>query len=155
MFILYLMLTIVFGIVFLSGFVWGLIVRGKTTKESGPKIGAELMRDKMDRDSVQAGKVPLAGRTFFVGKGFAVERTAEYSYAEIKQMLRAGDVRQALPALLVGVGMIGLTFFLSLTLLTGFSNLICKIFGIVLLGFSLYCVYLIITGFIRKEPPEE
>jgi hypothetical protein len=146
------MLTIVFGIVFLSGFVWGLIVRGKTTKESGPKIGAELMRDKMDRDSVQAGKVPLAGRAFFVGKGFAVERTAEYSYAEIKQMLRAGDVRKALPALLVVAGMIGLTFFLSLILLVKLSN---KIYGLVILAFSLYCVYLIIAGFIRKDPPDE
>jgi hypothetical protein len=152
MFILFLALTIVFTLVLVTGFVWGLIVRGKTTKESGPEIGAELMRDKMDRDSVQEGKVPVAGKAFFVGKGFAVEREAEYSYAEIKQMLRAGDVRQALPALLVAAGMIGLTFFLSLILLVKLPN---KIYGLVILAFSLYCVYLIIAGFIRKDPPDE
>jgi hypothetical protein len=148
MFILFLLATIFFALLFLTGFIWGLIVRGKTIKESGPQIGAELMREKMDRDSIQEGKAPVAGKAFFIGKGVAVEREAEYSYAEIKQFLKAGDMRQALPALLVILGMIGLTFFLALTLLAKLSN---PIYGIVVLAFSLYCAYLVIAGFIRKE----
>jgi hypothetical protein len=44
-------------------------------------------------------------------------------------------------------GMVGLTFFLALTLLVGLSN---KIFGLIFLLFSLYSVYLIIRGFIKE-----
>jgi hypothetical protein len=77
-----------------------------------------------------------------------VDREAEYSYAEIKKMLVEGRFQQALPALLVMAGMIGLTFFLGLALLTRSGTLIA---GVILLAFSLYCAYLILTGFIHKD----
>jgi len=147
MFILCLALTIVFGVMLIVGFAWGLAERGKTTKRSGSEVGAELMAERMAGDAAKAGKMPVVRKAFFRGKGIAVEREAEYSYAEIKQRFREGGVRQVIPALLGMTGMLGLTFFLSLTLLTGLSN---KIYGLVVLAFCGYCVYLLIAGFMRE-----
>ena len=148
MFIFFLLLTILCGLVLVAGFVWGLIERGKTTQRSGREVGAELMAEKMEEGSPGQGKMPLARRTWFRGKGVEVEREAEYSYAEIKKMLGEGRFQQALPALLVMAGLVGLTFFLGLALLSLSGALIP---GLILLGFSGYSVYLILAGFIRKD----
>ena len=147
MFMLFLALTIVFAFVLVTGFVWGLIDRGQTTRRSGSEVGAELMAEKMTQDSDMEGKTQVTGQTWFRGKGVAVDREAEYSYAEIKRRLQEGDTWTVLPALLVMAGMVGLTFFLALTLLVGLSN---KIFGLIFLLFGLYSVYLIIRGFIKE-----
>jgi len=147
-FIFFLLLTILFGLALVAGFVWGLIVRGKTTKHSGREVGADLMAEKMDAATLGTGKKPLAGRTWFRGKGVEVDREAEYSYSEIKKMLGEGRFLEALPALLGMAGIVGLTFFLGLTLLTGRATLIP---GLILLAFSVYAAYLILAGFIKDE----
>lgn len=148
MFIFFLVLSIFAGTVLAAGFTWGLITRGTTTRRSGREVGAEIMADKMSEDSLGQGRIPIVQRTWFRGKGVAVEREAEYSYAEIKKMLVEGRFMQALPALMVMAGLVGLTFFLGLALLFLAGALIP---GLILLAFSVYCVYLILTGFIRED----
>jgi hypothetical protein len=139
-------LTVVFGVMLITGFVWGLTERGKRVDSKDEAIGAELMADRMARDSLQDGKAPIAGKTWFRGKEVGVEVEAEYSYAEIGRSFRAGRIRPVLPALLGIVGTIGLTFFLGLTLWVALSN---KLYGIVPIAFSLYAVYLLVAGMIR------
>ena len=148
MFIFFLLLTIFFALFLIAGFIWGLIVRGKTTKSSGREVGAELMAEKMNDSNLGTGKTPLARRTWFRGKGAEVDREAEYSYTEIKKMLEDKRFLDALPALLVMAGVVGLTFFLGLTLLTRAATLVP---GLVLLAFSVYAAYLILAGFIKDE----
>ena len=148
MFIFFLLLTIFFGLVLVAGFVWGLIVRGKTTKRSGRDVGAELMGEKMDDGMIGPGKKTLVRRTWFRGKGVEVDREAEYSYSEIKKMLSEERFLEALPALLVMTGIVGLTFFLGLTLITGVATLLP---GLIFLAFSVYSAYLILAGFIKDE----
>lgn len=148
MFIFFLLLTILFGLALVAGFAWGLIVRGKTTKRSGRDVGADLMAGKIGDDTLRKGETPLARRTWFRGKGVEVDREAEYSYSEIKKMLGEGRFLEALPALLVMAGIVRLTFFLGMTLLTRSATLIP---GLVLLAFSIYTAYLILAGFIKDE----
>jgi hypothetical protein len=145
MFIFFLLLTVFFGLVLVIGFAWGLIVRGKTTKRSGQDVGAEIMADKMDEGMQGPGKKTLFERTWFRGKGVEVDRESEYSYSEIKKMLVEGRFLDALPAMMLMAGIVGLTFFLGLTLITGAATLVP---GLILLAFSVYAAYLILSGFI-------
>ena len=148
MFIFFLLLTIFFALVLVVGFVWGMIVRGKTVTRSGREVGAELMADKMDADLQAPGKKTLFRRTWFRGIGVEVDREAEYSYTEIKKMLGEERFLEALPALLMMAGIVGLTFFLGLTLITGVATLVP---GLFFLAFSVYSAYLILAGFIKDE----
>ena len=43
MFVLFLALTILSLIVLIVGFIWLLVSRGRTTRRSGPEVGAEIM----------------------------------------------------------------------------------------------------------------
>lgn len=145
---LLLVLTVVCGVMLVIGFAWALVERGTTTRRSGPQIGAEIASEHMARDSALEAKVPIVRKAWFRGVGVAVGREAEYSYAEIAQQLRRGNLRPVLPALLAMAGMVGMTFFLGLALLLMVSN---KVFGVVLLAFSLYAAYLAISGMIRSS----
>jgi hypothetical protein len=135
-------------IVFVTGFVWGLIERGQTRRAQGPQVGAEMMAEKMGREASTSGKTPLAQKTAFVGSGWAVEREAEYSWTEIRAAIRGGRVRTVLPALLGAAGMLAFMFFLSLALVIRLHN---KIYGAVVLTITLYALYIAVGGLIEES----
>ncbi len=148
MFILFVVLSSVAFAALIAGFSWGLVVRGRTSTRKGPEIYGELMEEKMDREALRKGGAQLARKAASGGKGVAWEREAEYSWGEIRCMLREHRLRKALPPLLVLGGMIGLTLFLGLALLV---RLRWKIFGLGLLAFTAYAVYLAVQGWRESD----
>jgi hypothetical protein len=154
MYVLFLVLTILFGVALVAGFIWFLFGAGRTTRRSafrgGGEVGAEIMGAVTDQEDDQEDQVsiPLADKTWFRGTGAAVHSEAGMSYAEIRRLLDEGHLRQALPALLLIVGVIGTIFFLGLTLLAAGVD---AIFGLFFVGFSLYVVYLVGSGILRAK----
>lgn len=114
MFIPFIVLTAISGSALIIGFIWMLAAQGKTTRRSGPEVGAEIMGGSGGDDDGTG--VTLLEKSVFAGKGVAVEREAEVSYAEIKRMVRAREWRAALPPLLAMVGLAGLVVFGALAL---------------------------------------
>jgi hypothetical protein len=135
-------------ILFVVSLVWALSERGKTVTRVGAEIGEELMSDKLDVESRRQGRQSLWRRTGFRGKGWAVERTAEYSYAEIARMLREGRTTEALPALLGMVAVLGAAIFGGLSLLLWpAAHIIVRALGALFLAWAVYAGYLIAQGF--------
>lgn len=139
-------MLVISGILFFVGLVWTLKLRGKTTRRSGADVGAEFMAEKMDRKTRLDGKASLARKTWFWGKGWAIEREASYSYAEIKAMWRDGAYGALLPVTLVAVGMLGIMFTGGLLMLLTLPS---RIPGLIVLAAGLYGVWLIFTGIRR------
>jgi hypothetical protein len=148
MFVAAVLLGSVSFVVLVTGFVWGLIERGQTRRAQGPGVGAEIMAEKMGRETATSGKTPLVQKTGFVGSGWAVEREAEYSWSEIRAAMRGGHIRTVLPALLVCAGMLGFLSCLSLALLLRMDN---KIFGGVLLIMTVWGFYLAVRGLVKAS----
>lgn len=108
MFVLFLVLAILCLIPLVVGTVWMLAGRGQTTRRSGSDVGAEIMGGIGGDDDEG---VPVAEKSFFVGKSIRVSRSAEISYVEIKQLVRDRQWRSALPFLLAMIGLFGLIVF--------------------------------------------
>ncbi len=104
-------------VLFVVSLAWSLAVRGKTTTRTGADIGAERMTEKMDFESGMAGRPSVRRGAKFWGSGWAAERTAEYSWAEVKQMLRERRVVEALPPLLGMASVLGVATFGGLSML--------------------------------------
>jgi hypothetical protein len=110
MFVLFLALTILSLIVLIVGFIWLLVSRGRTTRRSGPDVGAEIMNgmgNEIDDEVV----IPVFEKSVFAGTGAQVTRDVDVSFGDIKGMLRDRQGRGALPALLVMGGLFGLVIF--------------------------------------------
>jgi hypothetical protein len=150
MYLVFLILTILFGAALVAGFVWFLVSSGRTTHRSGPEVGAEIMGAVTDQEEEEGGQVsiPLAEKTWFRGTGASVHSESGMSYAEIRHQLDAGNLRQVLPALLLIAGVVGTTFFLGLTLLAAGAD---AIFGLFFVGFGLYVAYLVGSGILRAK----
>jgi hypothetical protein len=114
MFLPFLVLTILGAVVLVAGSAWMLITWGKTTRSSGPEVGAEIMGSLAAGDA-ETG-ITLAEKSAFVGTGAAVSREVEISYAEIKHMLRPENRRAALPVLLAVGGLFAFIVFGAITL---------------------------------------
>ena len=108
MFILFLALAVLSLIVLIVGFIWLLTAHGRTTRRSGPDVGAEIMTGLGDGDE---DAIPLVEKSVFVGTGAQVTRDADVSFGDIKGMLRDRQWRAALPALLAMAGLFGLIVF--------------------------------------------
>lgn len=135
-------MLVISGILLFIGFVWALIVRGKTTHRSGAEVGAEFMAEKMARQARLDGKTALARKTWFWGKGWAINREASYSYAEVKAMWRDGAYGALLPVALLAVGMLGVMFAGGLLMLV---TLPFRIPGLIVLAAGLYGAWLMFT----------
>ena len=150
MFIAFLILTILFGVALVAGFIWFMVSSGRTTRRSGREVGAEVMGAATDQEGDEEGQVsiPLAGKTWFRGTGVSVNSEASLSFAEIRQQIKTGNLRQVLPALLAIVGLVGTLFFLGLTLLAGGAD---AIFGLFFVGVGLYAAYMVGSGILRAR----
>lgn len=150
MYLLFLILTLLFGAALVAGFVWFLVGAGRTTRRRGSEVGAEIMGAVTDQEEDDQSQIsiPIAEKTWFRGTGVSTHREASLSYAEIRRQLEAGNLRQVLPALLLIVGVVGATFFLGLTLLAAGVD---AIFGLFFVGFSLYVAYLVGLGILRAK----
>ena len=112
MFVLFLALTILSLVVLIVGFIWLLTSRGRTTRRSGPEVGAEIMTGMGDGvDGVDVEAIPLVEKSVFVGTGAQVTRDVDVSFGDIKGLIGDRQWRGALPALLAMVGLFGLIVF--------------------------------------------
>lgn len=140
--ILFLVLAAVSLVVLVIGTVWFLVSHGTTRRRSGEDVGAEIMAGQMEDDedgyTIQT--------TAFKGKGAMVEREASISLAEIKEMVRSGQGRQVLPALLALGGLAGLLLFgvVAFALLIG-----DPLIGILGLAVVLFTLARIVINFAR------
>jgi hypothetical protein len=133
-------------ILFAIGMVWLLKLRGKTSRRSGAQVGAELLAEKMARQSLPDGKTSLARKTWFWGKGWAVEREMSFSYAEIKILWRESAFGALLPFMLFAVGMLGVMFLGGLLMLLTLPS---RIPGAIILVAGVYGTWLIVTGILK------
>jgi len=117
--ILFLALTGLSVVALIVGTVWAAVGFGRTRRRSGPEVGAEAVAERMARDS-EGHTRPQ--HVFFKGEATAVEKEASFSFAEIKQQLRAGQWLQMLPVLLAIGGFLGLFLFGSVTAWLGIEN---------------------------------
>jgi len=131
---------------FLGGVVWTVILHGQTTTRTGAQVGAEFMEEKMARETFRAGKSSLARRAWFWGKGWAVEREAAFTYAELKTMWKKGSYRAVLPMAMALVGMVGSVVLGGVLLLVTLDT---PIPGLILVAFGSYGAWLIIGGIRR------
>jgi hypothetical protein len=116
---LFLALTGLSVLALIVGTIWTAVGFGQTRRRSGPEVGAEIMAERMARDS-EGHTRPQ--HVFFKGKATAVEKEASFSFAEIKQQLRAGQWLQMLPVLLAIGGFLGLFLFGSVAAWLGIEN---------------------------------
>jgi len=142
MFILFLALTGLSVVALIAGTVLTAILFGRTRWRSGPEIGAEMMAERMARES--GGVKPQ--HVFFIGKGVAVDREANLSYAEIKQRLMAGQWLLMLPVLLAMGGLLGLFLFGSVAAWLGIED---KLVAGVIVVVAFYALFRIISNFVR------
>jgi hypothetical protein len=142
MFILFLALTGLSVVALIAGTVLTAILFGRTRWRSGPEIGAEMMAERMARES--GGVKPQ--HVFFIGKGVAVDREANLSYAEIKQRLMAGQWLQMFPVLLAIGGLLGLFLFGSAAAWLGIKD---KLVAGVIVVVAFYALFRIVSNFVR------
>ena len=131
---------------FIVGLAWTLALRGKTSRHTGAEVGAEMMAEKMARQSLLNGKTSLGRKTWFWGKGWAVEREASFSYAEIKVLWQKRAFGALLPIVLVIVGMLGMILLGGLLMLLTLPS---RIPGTIILMAGFYGVWMVLNG-IRK-----
>jgi hypothetical protein len=143
MFILFLALTGLSVVALIVGAVWTAVVFGETRRRSEPEVGAEMMAERMARDS--EGHVGPQ-YVFFEGKGVAVEREASLSFAEIKQQLMAGEWLQMFPVLLATGGFLGLFFFGAVAAWLGIEN---KLMAGLIVIVALYALIRMVLAFVR------
>lgn len=109
MFVAFLILAVLSALILVAGFVWMLVVRGETTRRSGPDVGAEIMGSGAGEDD--GVQVTLLEKSVFKGAGVSVSREAGISYVEMKRLLGEGNWKAALPPLLAAVGLFGMIVF--------------------------------------------
>ena len=143
MFILFLALTGLSVVTLIAGTVWTAVVFGQTRRRSGPEVGAEIMAERMARDS--EGHVGPQYVTF-KGKAVAVEREASFSFAEIKQQLMAGQWLHMFPVLLAMGGFLGLFLFGSVAAWLGIEN---KLVAGLIVVVALYALIRTVSAFVR------
>jgi hypothetical protein len=143
MFILFLALAGLSVVALIVGTVWTAVVFGETRRRSGPEVGAEIMADRMARDS--EGHV-RPQYVFFKGKAEAVERKASLSFAEIKQQLMAGQWLDMFPVLLAIGGFLGLFLFGAVAAWLGIEN---KLVAGLIVIVALYALIRTVSAFVR------
>lgn len=142
-FILFLALTGLSVVALIAGTVWTAVVFGQTRHRSGPEVGAEMMADRMARDSEMHTRPQYV---FFKGKAVAVDRKASLSFAEIKQQLRAGQWLQMFPVLLAIGGFLGLFLFGAVAAWLGMEN---KLLAGLIVIVALYALIRMVRAFAR------
>jgi Flp pilus assembly protein TadB len=145
MFYLFVVVAALSLIALVAGVAWWLISAGKTTRRSGRDVGAEVMGSGPS-DSEGAGAT-LIDKSAFVGTGVTVESVAETSSADIKQALRAGQWRSALPPLLAICGLCGFLLFGALALSLRIEE---KPFAFALVAIAVFAVGRIAYDFMRR-----
>jgi len=143
MFILFLALTGLSVVALIVGTIWTAVVFGQTRRRSGPEVGAEVMADRMARHS-EGHTRPQ--HVFFKGKAVAVDRKASFSFAEIKQQLRAGQWLQMFPILLAIGGFLGLFLFGAVAAWLGIGN---KLLAGLIVIVALYALIRMVSAFAR------
>ena len=143
LFILFLALTGLSVVALIAGTVWSAVVFGQTRRRSGPEVGAEMMAERMARES--GGHVGPQYVTF-KGKAVAVEREASFSFAEIKQQLMAGQWLDMFPVLLAMGGFLGLFLFGAVAAWLGIEN---KLVAGLIVIVALYALIRTVSAIIR------
>lgn len=143
MFILFLALTGLSVLALIVGTVWSAVAFGQTRWRSGPQVGAEIMADRIARDSEGHTRPQYV---FFKGKAVAVKKEASFSFAEIKQQLMAGQWLDIFPILLAMGGFLGLFLFGAVAAWLGMEN---KLVAGLMVIVALYALIRTVSAFLR------
>jgi len=132
--ILCVVVTIASFVIMAVGFGWTLSRWGKVSHRVGEDVGAEMIADRMRRESHGA---MVAQKTFF--KGHAEEHKAEatFSFLELKEWVAEGNWDDALPPIMAVGGMMLFLFFGALWVLLAAES---KLIGVILVGAAGYAV---------------
>jgi hypothetical protein len=133
-------------VILVVGMAWTLVLRGHTTRRAGADVGVEYLEEEMARRTLRSGRTSLGRRAWFLGKGWAVEREAAFSYKELKVMWRKGSYGALLPLTFVIVGMLGSIILAGVVLLIGLSN---PIPGTFVVAVGIYGAWIVISGIRR------
>ncbi len=123
-------------VMLIVGGVAALILYGHTQTRQGPQVGKEVMNDVMNDPTLP----PQRGgyqKSFFVGQGIEIQRSATISFATLKQMIAAGNCLYTLVALTAIFGFVGVLFFSAIAVLFLMPNLVG-------LAFTLPVFYLLV-----------
>lgn len=142
MFVLFVVLAGVSFAVLVTGGLLALRARGQVSKRTGPGIYGEMMEERMHRDAVRDGAIPLATGVVATGKGVAVEATASYTVPEIRRAVREKRWGAALPALLIMAGLVLGIAFTGLAIAVRVTGDF-RYAGWMLVGMAAYGVYLV------------
>jgi hypothetical protein len=136
LFLLFLILAGLSIAALVVGFVAFMATRGQTTTRRGRDAGAAVM-GALDQQPPEPGQATLASasREVFVGTGVEVMVEAESSFAEVKLALRERRWRDALPALLIFSGLLGLLLFGALALWAGTGY---QLWGLAIVALAVY-----------------
>jgi hypothetical protein len=147
MFPLLLALFVISVVVLAAGAILLLTGRGKVSRQTGREAGAAvmgaIMEDEPEPDQVTVADVE---KSVFIGTGARVQVEAEGSFTEVKAALRDRRWGDALPGLLIGLGMAGLLIFGSLALMTQIEE---RIIGIAIVVVAVYAAARIGWDFIK------
>jgi hypothetical protein len=86
---------------------------------------------------------------FFKGKAVAVERKASFSFAEIKQQLRAGEWLGMFPVLLAIGGFLGLFLFGAAAAWLGIENKLLAGLIVIVVIVALYALIRTVSALVR------
>ena len=139
-------LAVVCGVCMIVGFVLMVKHGGRSTRRSGPEVGAELMGAMADDDEDAGLTVPVYEASFFKGKATSVKVEGSVGFDEIKAALAERRWRDAVPGLMAMLGMFGLLLFGSLILVITLTD---KWIGVLFLATSIYGIVRASIGFLR------
>jgi hypothetical protein len=136
LFLLFLILAGLSIAALVVGFVAFMATRGRTTTRRGRDAGAAVM-GALGQQPPEPRQATLASASqeVFAGTGVEVRVEAESSFSEVKLALRERRWRDALPALLIFGGLLGLLFFGALALWAGTGY---QLWGLAIVALAAY-----------------
>lgn len=135
-------LTVLSGLTLIVGSAWGLVTGGRTTRDSGEELGAEIFDEQLGDEK----EITVYQKSAFRGKAGSVQRETSLSFAEIKRELKRGQWRKALPFLLAIGGFLGLLLFGSLVLLVAMED---KLIGSLIAAVTLFTVLRVLIRMVQ------
>jgi hypothetical protein len=136
-------LSILSLVVLSAGAGWMLLSSGQTSWRQGEEVGGEMIAEQMDRDNEGS----IAQWTAFKGRAVEVRSESSVSLGDVKQQIRLGQWRVALPAIMAIAGLIGLLFFGSLAAFSAIDN---KLVGGLIALTGIYAVVRIAIAMVRS-----
>lgn len=142
MLVILVILSILSGLLLVCGAAWLLLSGGGKETREGDEVGREIVGELM----VEEDQEPLLQKTAFKGRARQMEVGVSYSFAEVKEEVRAGRWNTAAPLLMAIGGLLGLIVFGALALLVALDD---KLVGAIIVGVVFVTVIRIVLALVR------